>query len=346
MKILIAPDKFKGTLSAKEVADIIASRLTPLGAEIVKIPMADGGEGTAGCLARIFDMTLRTLPATNSVMQPMPSGATYYVNPITHEVAVDSSSVLGLSLIDPTASSPLDRTSYPLGKLLGDIIEAEHPATIYIGVGGTSTVDGGEGFLEALGFDYDTRKTRIELPKIVALLDVKSPLVAPDGEPSSLTFAPQKGATPADMEKIRKNLAHLESRLPELRGSAETGSGGGLAFALAAVGATAVSGADFIINHSKLNELKPDYIITGEGSLDAQTRLGKVVYRLIKYGVKTGIPVVAVGGRVLPDFDIEGAAKIISTQHYPPEGCLNYHKAKARLAAASDSIANWIAGRH
>lgn len=346
MKILIAPDKFKGTLSAQEVADIIASRLVTLGASIVKIPMADGGEGTAQCLAGIFEMSPRSIPACDSMMKPIPSGATYYVNPTTRIVAVDSSAVLGLSLIDPKASSPLERTSFPLGKLISDIIVAEHPESIYIGVGGTSTVDGGKGVLEALGFDYVSREVRIELPKIIALLDVECPLIAPGGCPSSLTFAPQKGATSGEIEEIRRNLTELEQRIPSLIGASDTGAGGGLAFALKALSATMMSGADFIINNLGVNELKPDYIITGEGSLDAQTRLGKVVSRVIDYGVREGIPVIAVGGRVMDDFDLKGASKIISTQHYLPKGCLNYHKAKARLAAASDSIANWIAGRH
>ncbi|MCM1137660.1 MAG: glycerate kinase [Duncaniella sp.] len=345
MRILIAPDKFKGTLSAGEVADIIASRLDPLDAEIIKIPMADGGEGTAECLAQIFDMVPNVLPGTNSIMEALPAGATYYVNRTARTVAVDSSTVLGLSLINPKASSPIGRTSFPLGRLINDIIKTEQPETIYVGVGGTSTVDGGEGFLEALGFDYSSRITKVKLPKIVALLDVECPLVAPDGFPSSLTFAPQKGATTSDMEKIRRHLLLLEARLPELKGSKTTGAGGGLAFALAAVGATFALGALFIIRHSKISDLNLDYIITGEGSLDGQTRLGKVVYWLINYGKGRDIPVIAVGGRVMPDFDVEGASKIISTQHYPPEGCLNYHKAKARLAAASDSIAKWIAGR-
>lgn len=344
MKILIAPDKFKGTLSASEVTDIIADQLASLNADIIKMPMADGGEGTAEVLSRLLDMSPRTLPASNSLMQPIPAGATYYVNPSTRSVAVDSSSVLGLSLIDKTKSSPLDRTSYPFGELLAEIIETENPLTIYIGIGGTSTVDGGEGFLQALGYDHTSHKAKVTLPRIIALSDVAVPLVAPGNNPSSLTFAPQKGATDEEIAIIRGRLEKFRYRFSDID-SKFAGAGGGMGFALAVIGAEISLGADFLIRLADIPSINPDLIITGEGSLDSQTSLGKAAGTLIKYGDENRIPVIAIGGRVTPDFNPSGTAAVFSTQHYPPEGCLNYHKAKARLIAASQDAARWIAER-
>ncbi len=345
MNILIAPDKFKGTLSAREVSKIIAEQLKPLNANITCLPMADGGEGTAEALSSMLGMSVRTIPATDSLMHPIEGGASYYVNHTTRTVAIDSSAVLGLSLIDPSASSPLSRTSFPLGKFLLDIIEAENPQLIYIGIGGTSTVDGGEGFLKALGYDEEGSQTHLTtLPPIIGLSDVAVPLVAPQGSPSSLTFAPQKGTTLAELPILSTQLHDFQARFPHID-TPFAGAGGGLGFALAVAGAKITLGADYLIHLADLPSLAPDIIITGEGSLDAQTSLGKVVGQLTRYGNNNHIPVIAIGGRIMPDFDAAGIAAAFSTQLYAPQGCLNYHTARARLIAAAGSVAQWIAAR-
>ena len=361
--ILIAPDKFKGTLSASEAADIIAAGLSPLGAEIITRPMADGGEGTSETIARVIGMETGRIAACNSAMGPIPGGAIYRFDKATRTAAIDSSAVVGLGLLQSDALSPMSRTSYPLGETLLSIIRKDAPTLLYIGVGGTSTVDGGAGFLQALGYRFFngdnelphpvtaamlTSVTRIlppeqtpALPSIIALSDVATPLVAPEGQPSSLTFAAQKGATMTDISTLRHSLAHLSTLLPST-GSPYDGAGGGLGFALAQIGAKVVAGAPYLLRLMDIPSLHPDIIITGEGSLDAQTSMGKVVATLARYGAANVISVIAVGGRVTPDFHLPELSATFSTQLYPPQGCLNYCTASSRLAHASRDIYLWI----
>jgi len=363
--ILIAPDKFKGTLSAPEAADIISHGLASLKARIVTIPMADGGEGTSETLSRLLGMTPRRIAARNSIMEPIDGGAGYYFNPSTRTAAIDSSAVLGLGLLRENAPSPMTRSSYPLGEAMLSIIRNDNPSLLYIGVGGTSTVDGGAGFLQALGYkffngdselshpltaDMLASITRISppsailLPRIIALSDVNAPLVAPEGYPSSLTFAPQKGATKAEISSLSESLTRMSSLLPSTASSCD-GAGGGIGYALALIGAESTSGASFLIDLADIPSLRPDIIITGEGSLDSQTSMGKAVSAFADYGIRNHTPVLAVGGRVLPDFKLQGITATFSTQLYPPHNCLNYHTASMRLKAAAHDIALWI-GHH
>ncbi|MDE6859893.1 MAG: glycerate kinase [Duncaniella sp.] len=365
--ILIAPDKFKGTLSAREAADIIAHELLPLKARLIIRPMADGGEGSSEAIAELTGMETRHTDARNSAMEPIPGGATYHFNPSTRTAAIDSSAVLGLGLLKDGVTSPLHRSSYPLGEALLSIIRKDSPTLLYIGIGGTSTVDGGAGFLEALGFRFFsldcelphpvtadmlssiTRiippQSNIGLPHIIALSDVSVPLVADTGNPSSLTFAPQKGATPAEINSLRESLRHLSTLLPSTGGKYD-GAGGGLGYALAAIGAEMVAGSSYLLDMMDIPSISPDIIITGEGSLDSQTELGKAVAALADYGTERDIPVIAVGGRVTADFSIPGLAAVFSTQLYPPCGCLNYRTARARLSNASRDIRLWIEQRY
>ncbi len=360
--ILIAPDKFKGTLSAPEAADIISHGLAKLQARTITIPMADGGEGTSEALGKLLGMAPRRIAARNSLMEPIDGGAVYYFNPSTRTAAIDSNAVLGLGLLRDNAPSPMTRSSYPLGEAMLSIIRNDNPSLLYIGIGGTSTVDGGAGFLQALGYRFFSGSselsspitagnlasiTRISppgattLPRIIALSDVNAPLVAPEGSPSSLTFAPQKGATKAEISSLSESLTRMSSLLPPT-GSRCDGAGGGIGYALAIIGAETTSGASFIIGLADIPSLRPDIIITGEGSLDSQTSMGKAVSALADYGIRNGIPVLAVGGRVLPDFKLQGIAATFSTQLYPPHDCLNYRTASMRLKAATRDIALWI----
>ena len=365
--ILIAPDKFKGTLSAREAADTIAQELLPLKARLITRPMADGGEGTSEAIAGLTGMKTRFIEARNSAMEPIPGGATYHFNPASRTAAIDSSAVLGLGLLKEGAPSPMHRSSYPLGEAVLSIIRKDSPTLLYIGIGGTSTVDAGAGFLQAIGFRFFsgdnelphpvtaamlnsvTRvlppKSPVCLPPIIALSDVAAPLVADTDKPSSLTFAPQKGATPAEINSLHDSLLHFASLMPYAGGKYD-GAGGGLGYALATIGAQTVAGAQYMLDLMDIPALNPDIIITGEGSLDSQTGLGKVVAALAAYGAGKGIPVVAVGGRVMPGFSLTGLATIFSTQLYPPQGCLNYRTARARLSNAACDIRLWIEQRH
>ncbi len=365
--ILIAPDKFKGTLSAREAADTIAQELLPLKARLITRPMADGGEGTSEAIAGLTGMKTRFIEARNSAMEPIPGGATYYFNPASRTAAIDSSAVLGLGLLKEGAPSPMHRSSYPLGEAVLSIIRKDSPTLLYIGIGGTSTVDAGAGFLQAIGFRFFSGDNELPhpvtaamlnsvtrvlppespvcSPPIIALSDVAAPLVADTDKPSSLTFAPQKGATPAEINSLRESLRHLSTLQPSTGGKYD-GAGGGLGYALAAIGAEMVAGSSYLLDMMDIPSISPDIIITGEGSLDSQTELGKAVAALADYGTERDIPVIAVGGRVTADFSIPELAAVFSTQLYPPCGCLNYRTARARLSNASRDIRLWIEQRY
>lgn len=362
MNILIAPDKFKGTLSALEASQIIAAEIKIPGANPILLPMADGGEGTARAVASHLSMERRTLPASDPLMRPIPGGASYYINPASREVAIDSSTVIGLGLVSDIPGSPLRRTSFPLGRFISDIMATESPSLLYIGVGGTATTDAGAGMLQALGYKFFSGRRMItepilptmfphidravppahlDLPPIKALADVSVPLTAPSSSPSSLTFASQKGATPADIDYLRSALGHWAS-LFKPTGSNFDGAGGGLGHALAILGARLTYGAREVLAMSHPDTLSPDVVITGEGSVDEQTSLGKVVGTMADYCDSRHIPCIIIGGRISLDFNSAKVALTISTQQYPPHGCLNSSKAKSRLTAASRDACEWI----
>lgn len=311
--ILIAPDKFKGTLTAIEAADIIADALG--GKDVVKAPMADGGEGTAKMLCR----DLRWQPHD-----------CYYVDPRSRTAVIDSSAVIGLAGVDLGRHDILRATSYPLGVKVREILKGGCRKVV-IGVGGTSTCDGGMGFLEAL----DSDKLYTYRNSIVGLSDVRVPLVAPIGQPSALMFAAQKGASGIDIEVLHRRLTEIYREYPHSR-SPFDGAGGGLGFAIAsAIGAECFDGAAYVLDHYDIRWHDISMIITGEGSIDAQTSQGKVVSVLQAKGKELNIPVIAFGGKVEPGLESD---TVVSTTKFYPELSLDKKTAALRLKAAVKSV--------
>lgn len=323
--ILISSDKFKGTLSAREATSIMESAFREAGVaeQIMTLPAADGGEGTAGMLAAMLGLNRMTADAHSAAADEIT--AEYFVSDDRKVVAVDAASVLGLTLLTRRPDT-MTASSAPLGRLLNHIINKYSPDRIYIGVGGTSTSDGGAGMVSALGarfFDISGHEIHsditpeilhhvsrvdfspmIRLPEIVFLCDVNVPLLAPAGEPSSLTFAPQKGLRPEREPELRRAL----ERWVELAGinvGPFTGAGGGLASALATYYPPRF-GARYLFELAGLGSLSLDLIVTGEGCVDSQSLLGKVTGTLAGYGSENEIPVVAIGGMVKDDPGLRG----------------------------------------
>lgn len=288
--ILIAPDKFKGTLSATEVTDIIADTLrehTDL--NLLRCPMADGGEGTPHILCG-------------------------------HKVIV-SHDYIGRQCYGDTPV--MHRSSYPLGEAVQQELTTGNP--FYIGIGGTATVDGGAGLLQALGavFHYADGSvirgrvtpamlpsvSRIDLPenlrtllagRATLLYDVAATLHGPGL--SSLDFARQKGATADDIPVICAGLVNLERLLQPARHAPCDGAGGGVGFALGAIaGADAEQGALAILRSKEIDWQRIALVISGEGRIDRQTAGGKVPQLLRREAEKRGIPFVGIGGYVTPD---------------------------------------------
>lgn len=307
--ILIAPDKFKGTLTARQAASAIASAIQ--GRDYIKAPMADGGEGTADILCSSPQWERHD---------------TYYVNNLTRTAMIDSSAVIGLKGIDVRHHDILRASSAPLGVKVREIIKGGCEKVV-IGIGGTSTCDGGEGFLVGLG----TEKLSQYRDKIIGLSDVSVPLIAKPGEPSALMFAAQKGATPADIRILQHRLESLYEEYPGRR-SPYDGAGGGLGFAIASViGAECHSGAGYVLDHYEIDWSKITLTITGEGKIDDQTATGKVVDAVTRASLAHGVPAVAFGGIVEPQLK---SPTVISTSDYLPGVPLDTETATLRLQAA------------
>lgn len=311
--ILIAPDKYKGTLSAAEAAEIIKEALDRH--DVIKAPMADGGEGTARILCRDLSWQPRDC---------------YFVNPHTRTAVIDSSAVIGMSGIDPAHHDILRDTSYALGLKVREILKGGCKKVI-IGIGGTRTCDGGMGFLDAL----DRDKLHLYRDALIGLSDVRVPLVAPIGQPSALMFARQKGATDIDIDVLHRRLTEIYREYPGWR-SPFDGAGGGLGFAIASViGAECRDGAKYVLDNYDISWQEISLIITGEGSIDTQTSQGKVVSVLHAKGDELGIPVIAFGGTVTPALESD---TVISTTRFYPELPLDKNTAALRLSAAVKSV--------
>ena len=314
--ILIAPDKFKGTLTATQAARIIDSELP---GDCLMMPMADGGEGTAEAIA--------------SATTGWERRNGYFVHTASATAAIDSSAVIGPGQADPLHHDILSASSAPLGVAVREIIKGGCRRVI-IGVGGTATCDGGIGFLEGLGIESLAEYREA----LTALCDVRVPLSAPVGSPSALMFAPQKGARPEDLPILKARLDAVGRRWPRRR-SPFDGAGGGLGFALASViGCRACLGAEYILELNNVEWYKVSLVITGEGRVDEQTAQGKVVSVIQEAAARHNIPTVVFGGYVVPQLRSE---RVISTCDTPPS-ILTAETAEVNLRLA---VRKAVAGR-
>ena len=302
MKIVIAPDSFKGSLTARQAADAIergVRRATP-DADIISIPMADGGEGTVRALVDATGGRLISVRVTGPLGEPV--AATYGILGDGATAVIEMAEAAGLHLVG-TTPDPLRATTRGVGELILDAL-GHGAERIIVGLGGSATNDGGAGMAQALGvrlFDADGRNLpgggaaladldridctgldpRVTRTPIILASDVTNPLTGPDG--ASAVFGPQKGATPAMVERLDRALAHYAAVVRRDTGrsvDATPGSGaaGGLgAGFLAFTDATMRSGIDLVIETVGLKEraVGADYCFTGEGRIDGQTQYGK-----------------------------------------------------------------------
>ena len=365
-RVLVIPDKFKGTLTAKEVADEVAAaivRRNPA-AQVTRVPLADGGEGTAAVLADILHLSPAVFKGDDAMMRPVE--ATYYESDSARGIcAVDAAAFVGLTLM-PKGVSPWRLTSYPLGVFLKRMLD-RGMKRIYVAVGGTATVDAGAGMMQALGYRfYDrdgglishpllpgdfTEVAGVEAPdgveeigeRITALVDVDLPLL-PDvaGEMSSLSFAPQKGVVPSDMPKLDKALRALSSVvIPRNPSAIGEGAGGGIGYALGAVvGAEVKMGAATLIDLSGVfTAARPyDLIVTGEGAFDDQSLTGKLAGTVIARAA--GVPVLVVAGvNRLGANEIPAGVAVMTTSSYlPADAPLDHQNALSSLRSALQSL--------
>lgn len=328
MRVVIAPDKFKGSLSAPDVAEHLATGLLAgyghNGFEATRIPVADGGEGTIDA-AIGSGFTRRTTTVTGPLGEPVK--ADFAVR--DQEAVIEMAAASGLALPDgPTSETAKTATSIGTGELIRAALDLGC-RKIILGVGGSANTDAGAGVLQGLGavfldengnelpgggaalaqlnsIDFSNFDVRVEATEFVLASDVDNPLLGASGAPA--IFGPQKGATPDDVTSLDAALSHFVDVLAATTGQhakyaakAEgAGAAGGVGYiAIAALKAERRPGIDVVLEFTETeNKLKgADLVITGEGSLDEQSLLGKTPMGVSRAAAKAGIPVIAVCGR-------------------------------------------------
>lgn len=332
MKIVIAPDSFKESLTALQVSNAIEKGFKEIlkNAEYIKIPMADGGEGTVQSLV---DATNGKI-IKKEVIGPLgkPVEAFFGILGDGKTAVIEMAAASGLHLVPHEERNPLITTTWGTGELILAALdyEVDH---IIIGIGGSATNDGGAGMAQALGakllnhegeqigygggalnhiaaIDISEMDPRLQNVKIEVACDVNNPLVGPTG--ASAVYGPQKGATPEMVQFLDQNLNHyaeiikrdLNKDVKEIPGA---GAAGGLgAGLLAFLSAELKRGVDIVISATNLEQhiQGASLVITGEGKIDSQTINGKTPIGVAKIAKKYGIPVIGIGGNIAKDSGI------------------------------------------
>lgn len=329
MRVVLAPDKFKGSASAAQVAAALAAglrRVSP-GLEIVRVPVADGGDGTvAAALAAGFEPV--TVTAEGPAREPVET--TFALRDGT--AVIELADVSGLARLPPGGPGPrtaLMASTYGTGQVIAAAL-GRMASTIVLGIGGSATTDGGAGLVQALGVrlsgpdgadldrggaalaglaavDVSGLDPRLGAVRLLVASDVDNPLLGPEG--AAAVFAPQKGAGPEQvrvLEVALRRWAELTRAVTgkDLAGAPGAGAAGGTGFAaLAYLGARLVPGVGLVLDLVGFDQALEgaDLVITGEGSLDRQTLGGKAPLGVARAGAQRGVPVVAVAGQVLLD---------------------------------------------
>lgn len=372
MKIIIAPDSFKGSLSASEVALAIEqgfSHALPK-AEYSRVPMADGGEGTLDALLANQKLTLHYAEVTNPMGEKM--RAAYGIQP-DNTAVIEMATASGLSLVPPLKRNPLNTTTFGTGELILAALDNGCRKFI-IGLGGSATCDGGVGALAALGVRFKNSRGETITPNAEGLetlisIDTSSLdprlsacefIVAHDvdnaflGLEGALMYAPQKGATPAQVETLHiiferyaLMLWHLTQKpIGNIPG---TGSAGGLAAGLLAfLNATLKPGASVVMENVNLREKmqNANLVITGEGQIDAQTIRGKTPIAVAKLAQELKIPVIGIAarlGRGYHEVYGHGIDAVFSMINSPISEEVCHAYTQPLLAAAANNIARLLA---
>ena len=302
MKIVIAIDSLKGSLSSIEAGEAIKAGIEHVydDAKVIVSPLADGGEGTVEALTEGMDGNMRSLEVTGPLGTRVV--CQYGIITETKTAIIEMASAAGITLVAPDQRNPLLTTTYGVGEIIADAITMGCRHFI-IGIGGSATNDGGIGMLQALGGVVSSLN---ECTFKIAC-DVNNPLCGKLG--SSAVYGPQKGATAEMIKKMDKGLndyaklAKLKypNADPELPG---TGAAGGLGFAfLTFLNAQLESGIKIVLEETRLEEYikDTDIVITGEGRLDFQTAMGKAPIGVAKLAKKYHKPVIAFAGSVTAD---------------------------------------------
>ncbi|MGC6233289.1 glycerate kinase [Hafnia paralvei] len=332
MKIVIAPDSFKESLSAMQVAEAIEQGFSEIfpQAEYIKLPMADGGEGTVESMVAATGGERVHVNVTGPLGQPVNGFFGWMGDGET--AVIEMAAASGLHLVAPEQRNPLITTSFGTGELI--LAALNHGARkIILGIGGSATNDGGAGMMQALGahfHDIDGKElhvggaalaqlasvdlsqldARLAQTDILVACDVDNPLCGAKG--ASAVFGPQKGATPERVKQLDAALQHYGEKIELATGKsvlnvAGAGAAGGMGAALfGLLNARLQPGIEIVTEALKLADAVQgaDLVITGEGRIDSQTIHGKTPVGVARVAKRYDIPVIAIAGGMTPDYSV------------------------------------------
>ncbi|HEY5909346.1 MAG TPA: glycerate kinase [Verrucomicrobiae bacterium] len=340
LKILIAPDKFKGTLSAPEAAEAVARgwRRARPGDALELLPMSDGGDGFGEAMRQLLGARAQIVKTVDAAQRPI--AAKWWWDPAARTAIIESAAVIGLAMLPPGRFHPFELDTFGLGAVLKAAAKKGARCCL-LGIGGSATNDGGFGVARAMGWRF-LRRTGAELERwtdlgslaevlaprsvrwfreLVVAVDVKNPLLGVRG--ATRVYGPQKGIRPEEFrpaERCLRRLALVTTRTSgrKLSHLAGAGAAGGLGFGLSAfLGARLTSGFELFAKLARLDGRlrRCDCVITGEGAIDRSTLMGKGVSELARRARSLGKPCIALGGVVAasaPEWRLFSAAHALT----------------------------------
>lgn len=356
--MIIAPDKFAGTLTAVEAADAIAAgwrRVAPHD-ELDLVPLSDGGPG----FVEVLQAAIGGRPLTAEVCGPLGERVPARLLRDGNTAYIETALACGLHLVPEGRRDPALTTTYGVGELMAAAL-ADGARRCVLGLGGSATNDGGAGLLAALGarpeeqlsggglmlrdlrtVDLAPARARVASAELVIATDVDSPLLGRSG--ATVVFSPQKGASPGQVEALEAALRHWAGVAGGDHGAAGAGAAGGLGFGLYALGARRTSGIDAVLRAVRLAERagSADLVLTGEGSFDVQSLRGKVPAGVAGAAATHGVPCVVLAGRVEVGRR-EMAAAGIDSAHSLVDSAGSADAAMARPAGELTALAAGVA---
>ena len=328
-RVVVASDSFKGCLTSLQVADAVEAGVKSVcpSCEVVKLAVADGGEGTVQALATAMNGEIVNILVKDPLGREV--SASYAMIREKETAVIEVSAASGLTLLSPQERNPLAASSYGSGQIISDAL-SRGCRNFLMCIGGSAVNDAGMGMLSALGFRFlDEEGNRLEgsgadmsevcdvdLSQVDPALgeavftvacDVDSPFCGTQG--AAYVFAPQKGASPEQVKILDEGMSHFASVMEKLTGIdviniPGAGAAGGIGGAMASfLGAELKSGAEMVLDAVRFDEVlyDTDMVITGEGCLDGQTMTGKLPYCVAQRSAKADVPVAAVCGRAEVD---------------------------------------------
>lgn len=373
-KVIIIPDSFKGTLSAKQICRILKEKVHQQfpACEVVTVPVADGGEGSVDCFLEALGGRKETVQVHGPYMELMEAE---YGILSDGTAVVEMSSCAGLPLVEDR-KNPKKTTTYGVGELILAAAKAGSKRII-TGLGGSCTNDGGCGMAAALGIrfydaqdrefvptggtlkeirriDMSRREKLLDQIELLAMCDITNPLTGPEG--AAHVFSPQKGADEGMIQELEAGMVHYASileqtvQIPKIRELPGGGAAGGMGTGMAALlGAKLIPGIQAVLDTVQIDTLAEhaDLILTGEGKIDSQSIHGKVLSGIARRGKALGIPVVAIAGGIdreaLPELYRDGLTAAFSINQLPEDFSVSRGKSMENLETEMENLLRLIA---